>query len=211
MNSSSRKVFPAGLALILMFALGGTQAGDAPKASPFLSKDSQATYEKRVLPFLKQYCYKCHNEESAKAGFRVDDLGTDFLAGKTADRWRDAIDQINLGKMPKTMTKPAPQDAFAVTEWVNRELRNAERRAQTSAGRTPMRRMNRTEYANTVRDLFHLDELLARKIEQELPADGKVDGFDRGGAALFFDKSQLQAYLDMADLVVREAFPAAPV
>src|SRR5262249_23930437 len=49
------------------------------------------------------------------------------------------------------------------------------------------------------------------KIEQELPADGKVDGFDRGGAALFFDKSQLQAYLDMARLLVREAFPPAPV
>jgi hypothetical protein len=74
-----------------------------------------------------------------------------------------------------------------------------------------MRRLNRTEYANTVRDLFHLDEHFARKIEQELPADGKVDGFDRGGAALFFDKSQLQAYLDMAELVVREALPAEPI
>src|SRR5262249_43635473 len=41
--------------------------------------------------------------------------------------------------------------------------------------------------------------------------DGKVDGFDRGGAALFFDKSQLQAYMDMADWVVREALPAEPV
>src|SRR5262249_32958192 len=54
------------------------------------------------------------------------------------------------------------------------------------------------------------DENFARKIEQELPADGKVDGFDRGGAALFFDKSQLQAYLDMAELVGREALPTEP-
>ena len=159
-------------------------AGETPKASPVLSDEGRATYEKRVLPFLKKYCWKCHDEGSAEAGFRVDELGTDFLAGKTADHWREAIDQINLGKMPKTETKPDPRDAFAVVEWVNLELRNAEKRAQSTGGRVPMRRLNRTEYANTVRDLFHLDENFARKIEQELPADGKVDGFDRGGAAL---------------------------
>jgi hypothetical protein len=200
------------LTFLLACALsGGVHAGETPKVSPFLSPESRTTYGQRVLPFLKQYCWKCHDESTAKAGFRVDDLGTDFLAGKTADRWREAIDQINLGKMPKTKTKPDAKDAFVIVEWVNQEIRNAERRAQSNGGRTPMRRLNRTEYANTVRDLFHLDEHLARKIEQELPADGKVDGFDRGGAALFIDKSQLQAYLDMADFVVREALPAEPV
>jgi hypothetical protein len=198
------------LAFVLAFAPGGAQADEAPKASPVLSTESRTTYEQRVVPFLKKHCYQCHDENSAEAGFRVDELGTDFLAGKTADRWRDAIDQINLGKMPKKKTKPDANEAFAVVEWVNQELRNAEKRAQSTGGRVAMRRLNRTEYANTVRDLFHLDENFARKIEQELPADGKVDGFDRGGAALFIDKSQLQAYLDMADLVVREALPAEP-
>ena len=200
-----------GLTLVLVFSLRGVRAGELPEARPVLSDESRTTYEQRVLPFLEQHCWECHDESSAKAGFRVDDLGTDFLIGKTADRWREAIDQINLGKMPKKKTKPDPKDAFAVVEWVNQELRNAEKRAQSTAGRAPMRRLNRTEYANTVRDLFHLDEEFARKIEQELPADGKVDGFDRGGAALFFDKSQLQAYFDMAELVVREALPAEPV
>ncbi len=199
-----------GLTLALVFC-GRGAAAELPEASPFLSAESRKTYEERVRPFLERHCFECHDESSAKAGFRVDDLDTDFLLGKTADRWREAIDQINLGKMPKTKSKPDPGDAFAVVEWVNQELRNAEKRAQTTAGRTPMRRLNRTEYANTVRDLFHLDDEFARKIEQELPADGKVDGFDRGGAALFFDKSQLQAYLDVAELVVREALPAEPV
>ena len=202
----------AALALALALVLSGSHAGQEPKAVPVLSAESKATYDRsRVLPFLKQYCWKCHDEKSAKAGFRVDDLGIDFLAGKTADRWREAIDQINLGKMPKTQAKPDAREAFVIVEWVNQEIRNAERRAQSAGGRAPMRRLNRTEYANTVRDLFHLDEHFARKIEQELPTDGKVDGFDRGGAALFIDKSQLQAYLDMAELVVGEALPVKPV
>ena len=220
MKSSSReakssrplsRLLVVAIASSVALVSGRIHADEAPKASPFLSAESGATYERRVLPFLREHCWRCHDESSAKAGFRVDDLGTDFLAGKTADRWHEAIDQINLGKMPKSKNKPDPKESFAVTEWVNQELRNAEKRAQSTVGRAGMRRLNRTEYANAVRDLFRLDEHFARKIEQELPADGKVDGFDRGGAALFFDKSQLQAYLDAADMVVREALPAESV
>ncbi|MCE9530510.1 MAG: DUF1592 domain-containing protein, partial [Planctomycetes bacterium] len=135
-------------------------------------------------------------------------LSTDFLEGKTADHWREAIDKINLGKMPpEKEPRPDPKEAFVVVEWVNQELRAAEKRAQSTGGRVPMRRLNRTEYANTVRDLFHLEEKFARKFEQELPADGKVDGFDRGGAALFIDKAQLEAYLEVARMVIDNALP----
>ncbi len=208
MRASRPAIF---LTLLLASVSGAVRADDVPQGLAILSDESRTIYQRQVLPFLEEHCWECHDASSAKAGFRVDDLGVDFLAGKTADRWREAIDQINLGKMPKGETKPDPKASFAVTEWVNRELRNAEKRAQSTGGRNPMRRLNRTEYANTVRDLFHLDEQFARKIEQELPADGKVDGFDRGGAALFFDKSQLQAYYDIAQLVVREALPAEPV
>ena len=199
-----------GVTLVLALTLFWARAAEPPQKLSVLSAESQATYEKQVLPFLKQHCWKCHDKDTAKkaAGFQVDTLGTDFLEGKTANHWREAIDQINLGKMPKSSRKLNPKEAFAVVEWVNLELRNAEKRAQSTGGRIPMRRLNRSEYANTVRDLFHLDEEFARRIERELPADGKVDGFDRGGVALFIDKAQLQAYLAMAQTVVEEALPA---
>jgi hypothetical protein len=72
-----------GGAIFLAFVLCGGPAGEASKTSPGLSAESQTMYEKRVLPLLEQHCWRCHDESSAKAGFRVDDLGTDFLAGKT--------------------------------------------------------------------------------------------------------------------------------
>ena len=56
-----------------------------------------------------------------------------------------------------------------------------------------MRRMNRVEYANTVRDLFSLKRTSPGGVEKELPADGKVGGFDRGAASLFMDEGQLDA------------------
>jgi hypothetical protein len=62
---------------------------------------------------------------------RFPDRRTDFLAGKTADHWREAVDKINLGKMPKK-GKVDPQEAFQIVEWVNQELRNAGKRAQST-------------------------------------------------------------------------------
>ena len=62
-------------------------------------------FEREVRPFLKQHCYKCHDARKAKAGFRVDELGTDFLSGKTADHWHEVINQINSGEMPPCVTR----------------------------------------------------------------------------------------------------------
>ncbi len=56
-----------------------------------------------------------------------------------------------------------------------------------------------------VRDaLFSLEDGFARRIEKELPADGKVGGFDRGAASLFMDEGQLSQYMAVADLVLDE-------
>src|SRR5262249_27469237 len=81
-------------------------------------------------------------------------------------------------------------------------LRNAEKRARGVSGRIPTRRLNRTEFANTLRDLFFLDENFVRALETDLPMDGKVDGFDRGGAGLFIDGAQMAKYLETADFVL---------
>lgn len=180
---------------------------NVPADNP-LSAESRVVYEQRVLPFLKQHCWKCHGEKKSEAGFNAQVMGVDFLSGKTANHWREAINKINLGKMPpEDEPQPDPKEVFAVVEWVSQELRAAEKRAQSTGSRAPMRRLNRTEYSNSVCDLFHLDRSFARTLEKELPADGKVDGFDRGGAGLFVDRSQLQAYLDSARLVVDAALP----
>ena len=67
-----------------------------------------------------------------------------------------------------------------------------------------MRRLNRVEYAISVRDLFSLDDNFASRIEKELPADGKVGGFDRGAASLFMDEGQLDQYMTVADIVLND-------
>jgi hypothetical protein len=187
--------------LCCVAALGTLGAADT--AAPLT--DSQRVYETKVKPFLQAHCVKCHNDKDTRAGFRIDTLGTDFQAGKTADHWKEIYDNIGVGKMPpKKEPRPDAREASLVTDWIIQELRAAEKRAKSSSGRIPMRRLNRTEYANTLRDLFYLDDRFARVLEEDLPMDGVVDGFDRGGAALFIDESQLTRYLETAERVVNE-------
>ena len=159
-----------------------------------------------VQPFLDAHCMDCHDADSARAGFRLDTLGPDFRVGNDAGRWKEVMDQINSGQMPpKKKARPDAKQAFAVATWVAQRLDETTKLAQGAGGRVPMRRMNRVEYANTVRDLFALDENFVRRIEKELPADGVVGGFDRGAAGLFMDEGQLSQYMTVADMVLSEA------
>src|SRR6185436_8740962 len=102
-------------------------------------------------------------------------------------------------------------ETLKVADWIITELRGAEKRAKGMSGRIPTRRLNRTEYVNSLRDLFYLDENFVRALEQDLPMDGKVDGFDRGGAGLFIDGAQMAKYLETADIALaRGVFAARP-
>jgi Protein of unknown function (DUF1592)/Protein of unknown function (DUF1588)/Protein of unknown function (DUF1585)/Protein of unknown function (DUF1587)/Protein of unknown function (DUF1595) len=213
----SRSAFGAFASFAL---LGWVEPQDSEKPGPAaaarpaafqLSPESKKTYEERVLPFLKRHCSECHDAATATAGFVLDSLKIDFLKDKTANHWREAIDLIGLGKMPKNRARPDPKEAFAVVEWVNMEMRNAEKRAQGSGGRIPLRRLNRTEYVDTLRDLFYLDDNVARALVEDLPMDGLVGGFDRGGLGLFIDEAQLAKYLEIADLLLaRHVFAPKP-
>ena len=89
--------------------------------SPTSALAATPEFERDVLPFLKRHCFSCHDAKQAKAGFRIDELGMDFLKGTTADDWHEVINQINSGEMPpKEEPRPDAKAAFAVVEWVAR-------------------------------------------------------------------------------------------
>ncbi len=164
-----------------------------------------------VAQFLKTHCYRCHGAEVRKAGLRLDQHGTDFTQGKTADAWKEVIDMINLGEMPPAdEPRPDPAQALAVVEWVAGELRRADRAARETGGRVLLRRLNRDQYAYTAGDLLQLSPNFVQQLREELPADGKAEGFDRIATALFFDQTLMEKYLAAADLIVREAIQDAP-
>jgi mono/diheme cytochrome c family protein len=166
---------------------------------------NDSAYANVVQPFIKKHCLECHDASTARAGFRIDLLSADFEKSDAALLWKEVMDKINSNEMPpKKKPRPDANEAFAVATWVAAKLQETELAAQGAGGRVPVRRLNRVEYANTVRDLFSLEEGFARRLEKELPADGKVGGFDRGAAGLFMDEGQLSQYLMVADMLLGE-------
>jgi len=170
-----------------------------------------AGFDDAARPFIEKNCVSCHGEKKAKAGFRIDLLGSNLAAPKVAEQWKEVIDRINAGEMPpEDKPRPDVRQAAEFVGWVNGQLRQLELVAKNAGGRIPMRRLNRDEYANTVRDLLMLDEKIVRPLVEEMPGDGKAEGFDRLGVALFFDQTQIERSLDIAAKIAAKAIVMQP-
>jgi hypothetical protein len=213
-NATDRKRQPLYRWLIFLGLLGGfafslvsasgpaVQTGDTPVKSE---------YQSVALPFMQKHCLSCHDAKNARAGFRIDLLSADFGQPKMAEHWKEVIDRINAGEMPpKAKPRPDVKEASAFVDWVQQQLRKVELAAKDTGGHIPMRRLNRDEYANTVRDLLQMDELIVRPLIEEMPGDGKAEGFDRLGAALFFDQIQIERSLSVAEKIVARAIVTEP-
>jgi len=189
--------------LLVGTVVNGEPQENAPAAVP--------AYAEIVKPFIEQHCLACHGAKTAKAGYRIDLLGSDFTAPSVAEQWKEVIDRINAGEMPPDdRPRPDAKQAAALVTWVNGRLREVELAAKNAGGRIRMRRLNRDEYVNTVRDLLRLDELIVRPLTEELPADGLAEGFDRLGVALFFDQTQIERSLAVAKKLAARAIVAEP-
>ena len=196
--------------LCLTIAAATPALAEPEAAGPQVAAGSRG-YEEIAKPFIARHCLNCHGETTAKAGYRIDQIGTDFAAATVAEHWKELLDRINAGEMPpKDAPRPDAAQTVAFVTWVNEQLRQVDLAAGQAGGRIPMRRLNRDEYANTVRDLLKLDELIVRPLIEDLPADGQAEGFDRLGVALFFDQTQVERSLGVAEKIASRAIVTAP-
>jgi mono/diheme cytochrome c family protein len=115
----------------------------------------QETFRNLVTGFLQKHCLACHGPDKPKGGLRLDSLNPDFVNKPHAAVWVEVMDRLNLGEMPpKERLRPDAKEQAVLTRWIASELRVVEARAQSNGGRVLARRLNRSEYANTVRDLL---------------------------------------------------------
>jgi mono/diheme cytochrome c family protein len=164
-----------------------------------------------VKPFLAAHCNRCHGAEKQEGKLRLDTLPLNFTASDSARHWIETMDRLNAGEMPpEGEPKPEVHQARAVAVWLAAELRHAARQSLTHGGRVVLRRMNRVEYANTIRDLFDMPALPGESPLEILPPDGTAEGFDKVGAALMLDPSLLEKYFEVASQVAARAIVDGP-
>ncbi|MDG2220225.1 MAG: DUF1592 domain-containing protein [Rubripirellula sp.] len=148
--------------------------------------------------FIRTHCVDCHLDRDSTGGIQFDDLGFDLNKQEIARRWILIHDRVATGEMPPANTDQL--DAAATTSFLKtlgREIQAAEKNRSDVV----LRRLNRHEYQNTVRDLFQTNVLV-----NGLPEDTSTDGYDTVGEGLAMSAEAMQTYLDTADQVLDAVF-----
>jgi hypothetical protein len=171
----------------------------APAAGPFAQVG---------VAFVESHCVSCHGKDKQKANLALHTVRDDLGLLRARKQWRKVVRMVESGDMPPE-DKPQPTDAerSAFVASVNAVFAAANN-ARPDPGRTTVRRLNRTEYNNTIRDLLHVDF----KPAEDFPSDDVGFGFDNIADVLSVSPVLMERYLDAAERIAEEAIPlsAAP-
>ncbi len=150
---------------------------------------------------LDQYCVGCHNAKLKTAGLLLDELDLTRLADHS-EIAEKVIRKLRAGMMPPTgMPRPDPATREALIGWMEKEI---DGHATVNLPAPGLHRLNRTEYANVIRDLLDL-EVDSTKF---LPSDDSTHGFDNIAGALTMSPALMEAYLTAAGKISRLAMGA---
>lgn len=147
----------------------------------------------KLQPFLQTYCVRCHGPQEQNGQTRFDQISWEITNNDEAQRWQDVLDVLNGGDMPPEEARQPANDELARTlDVLTGALLKARRRLTDHGGEITMRRLNRREYVNTIRQLFGFN------ISPDLiPEDGEAESFDTVGADQFFNSSHFEKYLEL--------------
>ena len=166
---------------------------------------SEDTYTKQVAPLLAQYCIKCHGGVEPKGELALDIYKDGFAAEKDRETWERVYEMLSQGEMPPR-DKPQPSEAQTrlILDWIHTVLAKTDCTGRKHPGRVTLRRLNRAEYNNTIRDLVGVDFEPAA----DFPTDDVGYGFDNIGDVLSMPPLLVEKYVAAAEQVVRRAIVA---
>lgn len=157
-------------------------------------------FEPKVRPLIDAHCIECHGEDAQKGKLRLDG----DVSMKT---WIKVHDRIAAGEMPPKKSEQPPQALREESLKILREsLHAASLEQQRTQGRVPIRRLNGTEYENTVRELVGTRV----KLKDLLPTDNSAGGFDNVSAVLDLSSTHLLLYQEAAEKAVSSVIPVHP-
>lgn len=140
-------------------------------------------------------------------GFAFASLTNDFTDKHNRELWMAVLEQLREGNMPpKDEPRPPEKYVLSALEWISTHAEKLEIARRETDGRVVMRRLNRSEYTNTVRDLLGVEVDLA----DLLPLDTSTSGFDNNAELLHTSSFLMRNYLDASDRVLEEAIANEP-
>lgn len=155
-----------------------------------------------VASGFKQHCVDCHDGASAEGDLDLTSLAFDLEDSAVRDRWILIHDRIDKGEMPPKPNDLPESERALMVRALRRPLAAADRAKIAKSGRGPIRRLNRIEFQQNLRDLLKLPHL---DIRDRLPRDRESHHCDKVSSSLDMSRLQLMAYLDAVEIALRSA------
>jgi mono/diheme cytochrome c family protein len=152
---------------------------------------------------LAKYCAKCHSGAKPKGDLDLTKYGDTASVLAARDKWEAVLEAVEAGEMPPKGKSPRPEkdESAAVVAWLQSQLTSADCAANNDPGRVTLRRLNRAEYNNTIKDLTDVDVRPA----DDFPSDDVGYGFDNIGDVLSIPPILFEKYMAAADQVATAA------
>ncbi|HEX3150591.1 MAG TPA: DUF1592 domain-containing protein [Gemmataceae bacterium] len=160
-----------------------------------------------AVAFLQKHCVACHGEKTKKSGITLHTTTSDADVLKNRKVFTSVLKVLDAGEMPPE-GKPRPniEEVEAFKKAITQTFAAADKNAKSDPGRVTIRRLNKTEYANTIRDLVGVDFDPA----EDFPADDIGYGFDNIGDVLTLSPVLMERYLSAAEAIVQRAITPNP-
>jgi mono/diheme cytochrome c family protein len=156
----------------------------------------------QIAPLIRQNCAKCHDKDMRSGGLDLTALSFDLADRAIREQWIRIHDRVEKGEMPPRAADLPDARRAELVKLLNAWIYAADLAEIVAAGRGPMRRLNRDEYEQNLRDLLQLPTLDIRDL---LPADREAHHFNKVSETLDMSRVQLMAYLDAAEAALQQA------
>src|SRR3984885_11480246 len=201
------------LSLLLTAACGvglllAAESGTAPKAAA--AAPTQAAFDKAVKPLFDSTCSMCHSAGLASGGLNVEQLGTVASLSSDRDEWDKIVHRLEAGEMPPSSiprTDEMKAQIASAVAFASTEFKREDALVKPDPGRVTARRLNRSEYTNTIRDLLAVDF----RADKTFPTDDSGEGFDNIGDILTVSPLLMDKYISAARTIAARAVGADPL
>ncbi len=177
------------LRCLIFAALCGAPLARAAQSAPGSSA--------QLKQFGEKYCYSCHGAEKQKGDFDFRPYADKGFTLGERKAWEKIAELLESHEMPpKKKPQPTESQREALVKWIDAQLTGSEV-GQKNPGRVTLRRLNREEYRNTIRDLLAVDF-----DPSDFPSDETAYGFDTIADVLTIQPLLMERYLAAADEIV---------
>ena len=182
-----------GFALVLFsVSVSWAEIGDKGTDEATLRADAQKVFKEKVAPFVNKYCTRCHGSR-AKAGINLQSALKNPGGESASLHWKKAVANVKVHEMPPDDASKIPTDEERrqFIEWMG----NIKYLAPRDPGPFVIRRLTKTEYANTLHDLYGVDPAIADSLPEEVVGEGFLNSIS---------PLQFELFLGIANKVIEQ-------